>query len=126
MTHPQTTLFGRRTLLKGAAGLSLAALASAAAAVVAVAGGGSSSKTLKMLYFGEQTAATELQNRLQPEISKLDPEHQVRDRRDQRHGLERLPGQGPHPGRRRHPAGHHQRRDRGAAVDGAEGAGRPS
>ena len=31
MTHPQTTLFSRRTLLKGAAGLSLAALASAAA-----------------------------------------------------------------------------------------------
>ena len=58
MTHPQTTLFGRRTLLKGAAGLSLAALASAAACGGGGggdSGGGSSSKTLKMLYFGEQT-----------------------------------------------------------------------
>ena len=55
MTHPQNTLFGRRTLLKGAAGLSLAALASAAACGGGGdSGGGSSSKALKMLYFGEQ------------------------------------------------------------------------
>lgn len=74
MTHPQLD-FGRRTLLKGAAGLSLAALVGAATTACSGSsgGGGSSSKTLKMLYFGEQSAATELQNRLQPEITKLDP-----------------------------------------------------
>ena len=75
MTHPQPALFGRRTLLKGAAGLGLAGLLGAATACGGGgdSGGGSSSKTLKMLYFGEQSAATELQNRLQPAITKLDP-----------------------------------------------------
>ena len=72
MTHPYDNPFARRTLLKGAAGLSLAGLLGAATAC-GNSGGGSSSKTLTMLYFGEQSAATELQNRLQPEISKLDP-----------------------------------------------------
>ena len=72
MTHPYDNPFARRTLLKGAAGLSLAGLLGAATAC-GNSGGGSSSKTLTMLYFGEQKAATELQNRLQPEISKLDP-----------------------------------------------------
>ena len=65
--------FSRRTLLKGgAAGLTLAALG-AGAACGRGGGSGSGSKTLKMLYFGEQSQATELQNRLQPEITKLDP-----------------------------------------------------
>jgi multiple sugar transport system substrate-binding protein len=75
MTHPQPALFGRRTLLKGAAGLGLAGLLGAATTACGGngSGGGSSSKTLKMLYFGEQSAATELQNRLQPAITKLDP-----------------------------------------------------
>lgn len=64
--------FGRRALLKGgAAGLTLAALGTSAAC--GRGGSGSGSKTLKMLYFGEQSQATELQNRLQPEITKLDP-----------------------------------------------------
>ena len=64
--------FSRRTLLKAGAGsLTLAALGSSAACGSG-SGSGSSSKTLKMLYFGEQSAATELQNRLQPEIAKLD------------------------------------------------------
>lgn len=72
MTQPQLN-FGRRSLLKGAAGLSLAALVSAATtACNGNSAGGSSSKTLKMLYFGEQSAADELQKRLQPEITKLD------------------------------------------------------
>src|SRR4051812_11334763 len=70
MTQPQLN-FGRRSLLKGAAGLSLAALVSAATACNS--SGGSSSKTLKLLYFGEQSAADELEKRLQPEITKLDP-----------------------------------------------------
>ena len=62
--------FTRRTLLKaGAGGLSLAALGGLSACG---GGSGSSSKTLKMLYFGEQAQATELQNRLRPEIAKLD------------------------------------------------------
>ena len=71
MTQPQLN-FGRRSLLKGAAGLSLAALVSAAA-TACNSSGGSSSKTLKLLYFGEQSAADELEKRLQPEITKLDP-----------------------------------------------------
>lgn len=72
MTHPQLAL-GRRSLLKGAAGLSLAALVSAATTACNSNSAGSSSKTLKMLYFGEQSAATELQKRLQVQITKLDP-----------------------------------------------------
>ena len=72
MTQPQLN-FGRRSLLKGAAGLSLAALVSAATTACNSSGGSSSSKTLKLLYFGEQSAADELEKRLQPEITKLDP-----------------------------------------------------
>jgi multiple sugar transport system substrate-binding protein len=70
-THP----FSRRTLLRaGVGGLAAAALASAAACSSSGGGGGGggSSKKLKMLYFGEQAQATQLQNRLQPEITKLD------------------------------------------------------
>jgi multiple sugar transport system substrate-binding protein len=63
--------FSRRTMLKaGVGGLSLAALGGLSAC--GGSGGGSSSKTLKMLYFGEQAQATQLQNRLRPEIAKLD------------------------------------------------------
>jgi multiple sugar transport system substrate-binding protein len=69
--HSPGSSIARRTLLKaGAGGLTLAALAELAAC--GNSGGGSSSKTLKMLYFGEQASATELQNRLQPQITKLD------------------------------------------------------
>ena len=70
-THP----FSRRTLLRaGVGGLAAAALASAAACSSSGGGGGGggSSKKLKMLYFGQQAQATQLQNRLQPEITKLD------------------------------------------------------
>ena len=69
--HPPGSAIARRTLLKaGAGGLGLAALADLAAC--GNSGGGSSSKKLKMLYFGEQAQATQLQNRLQPQITKLD------------------------------------------------------
>jgi multiple sugar transport system substrate-binding protein len=105
--HSPGGSIARRTVLKAGAagGLGLAALADLAAC--GNNGGGSSSKSLKMLYFGEQAAATQLQNRLQPQISKL--HHQVRDLRHQRHRLERLPREGAHPDRGRDPAGHHQR-----------------
>ena len=66
--HPPGSSIARRTLLKvGAGGLGLAALADLAAC--GNSDGGSSSKKLKMLYFGEQAQATQLQNRLQPQIT---------------------------------------------------------
>ena len=60
----------RRTLLRlGGAGLAATGLGSLAAC-----GGssGSGSGTITMLYFGQQSAATTLQNQLQPQIAKLD------------------------------------------------------
>jgi multiple sugar transport system substrate-binding protein len=70
--HPLGNHIDRRTLLKGAVGLGLAGLTGTAAACGGGGGGGASSTTLKMLYFGEQAQATELQNRLQPQVTKLD------------------------------------------------------
>ena len=62
----------RRTLLKlGGAGVGLAGLASLAACAPASSSGGGSG-TIKMLYFGQQSAATSLQKALQPAITKLD------------------------------------------------------
>lgn len=61
----------RRTLLKlGGAGFALAGLGSLTAC--SSAGGGDSSGTVKMLYFGEQSAATALQKAIGPKIQKLD------------------------------------------------------
>jgi ABC-type glycerol-3-phosphate transport system substrate-binding protein len=63
----------RRTLLKwGGTGVSLAALASLAACSSGSGGGGAAGGTVKMLYFGQQSAATALQKALQPQIQKLD------------------------------------------------------
>lgn len=57
----------RRTLLKlTGAGIGLAGLAGTTAC------SGGSSKNLKMLLFGDQKQATQLQQRLQPAVSKLD------------------------------------------------------
>ncbi|TDF97453.1 sugar ABC transporter substrate-binding protein [Arthrobacter terricola] len=55
----------------GGAGLAAAGLASLAACSSA-AGSASSGGTIKMLFFGQQSAATALQNALQPQISQLD------------------------------------------------------
>ncbi|GAB3614909.1 ABC transporter substrate-binding protein [Humibacter ginsengisoli] len=65
----------RRTLLKlGGAGLAMTGLASLAACSSTGGGGGgkSASATLKMLYFGQQSAANTLQKALQPQIKKID------------------------------------------------------
>ncbi|GAA4156628.1 ABC transporter substrate-binding protein [Leifsonia shinshuensis] len=74
MTNTFGPAIDRRTLLKlGGAGLALTGLASLAACSTAGAGGGTNaSGTIKMLYFGDQKAATALQNTLQPQIKKLD------------------------------------------------------
>ncbi|WP_243065183.1 sugar ABC transporter substrate-binding protein [Humibacter sp. RRB41] len=63
----------RRTLFKfGGAGLAITGLASLAACSSTSGGGTNSSATLKMLYFGEQKAATTIQKALQPQIKKID------------------------------------------------------
>ena len=64
----------RRTLLKlGGTGLALTGLASLAACSSSGDGGGkNASATLKMLYFGQQSAATTLQKALEPQIKKID------------------------------------------------------
>lgn len=65
----------RRTLIKlGGTGLALTTLASLAACSTGGGGGGgtNASGTITMLYFGDQKAATTLQNALQPQIKKLD------------------------------------------------------
>jgi ABC-type glycerol-3-phosphate transport system substrate-binding protein len=64
----------RRTLLKlGGTGLALTGLASLAACSSSGGGGGTNaSATLKMLYFGDQKAATTIQKALQPQIKKID------------------------------------------------------
>ncbi|HET7723074.1 MAG TPA: sugar ABC transporter substrate-binding protein [Propionibacteriaceae bacterium] len=69
-----TTGLNRRTLLKlGGAGLATAGLGSLAACSPSKGSSGSGgSKTINMLYFGQQSSATALQNALQPQISKLD------------------------------------------------------
>ena len=62
----------RRTLLKlGGAGLATVGLGSLGACSSS-SSGGSGSKTINMLYFGQQSSATSLQNALQPQITKLD------------------------------------------------------
>lgn len=66
---------GRRDLIKlggiGLAGLSLAGLGTSLVGC-SPAGAGSSSGTLTMLYFGDQKAATTLQNALQPKVKTVD------------------------------------------------------
>lgn len=67
----------RRTLLKiGGTGLALTGLGALSACSATSAGAGTSSKnasaTLKMLYFGQQSAATTLQKALEPQIKKID------------------------------------------------------
>ncbi|BDZ40144.1 ABC transporter substrate-binding protein [Microbacterium suwonense] len=68
-------LLGRRDLMKlggiSLAGLSLAGLG-AGLTGCAPSGGESGAGTLSMLYFGDQKAATTLQNALQPKIKKID------------------------------------------------------
>lgn len=73
MTNAFRTVVDRRTLLKlGAAGFASAGLASLAGCSSGGAGGASGPRTIKMLYFGQQSAATTLQKSLQPQIKKLD------------------------------------------------------
>lgn len=67
----------RRTLLKlGGAGLAMTGLASLAACSSTSGGSSTSTRnekaTIKMLYFGAQSAATALQTALQPRVKKLD------------------------------------------------------
>ncbi|MCL2514972.1 MAG: sugar ABC transporter substrate-binding protein [Microbacteriaceae bacterium] len=64
----------RRTLLKlGGAGAALTGLAALTACTASGGAGGSgSSGALKMLYFGQQSAATTLQKALEPQIKKID------------------------------------------------------
>lgn len=65
----------RRTLLKfsGAAGLAAAGMASLSGCSGSGGSSGSSSGgTIKMLYFGQQSAATALQKALQPKLKKID------------------------------------------------------
>src|SRR6185437_14750986 len=67
----------RRTLLKlGGTGLALTGVGALSACSATSAGAGTSSKnasaTLKMLYFGQQSAATTLQKALEPQIKKID------------------------------------------------------
>lgn len=67
--------FDRRTLLKlGGSGLALAGLATLAACSSTSGGGGGAkaSGTVKMLYFGAQSAATALQKALEPKVKQLD------------------------------------------------------
>lgn len=62
----------RRTLLKlGGTGLALTGVASLAACSSS-GGGGNASGPLKMLYFGDQKAATTIQKALEPQIKKID------------------------------------------------------
>jgi len=71
-------VMGRRDLLRlGGYGLATAALVGMGAGLTGCApsggsGGGSKTGTLTMLYFGDQKAATTLQNALQPKIKKID------------------------------------------------------
>lgn len=69
MTGLNPTLSRRSLLQVGGAGLGLASLAALAGCSSA---GASSGGTLKMLYFGDQKSATALQQRLQPQVRKLD------------------------------------------------------
>ena len=63
----------RRTLLKLGGGAGLASVGLGALAGCGSSNSsGSGSKTINMLYFGQQSAATKLQNALQPAITKLD------------------------------------------------------
>jgi len=72
MTNRINTPLDRRTLFKiGGAGLAAAGLTSLTGCSTFAAGSGSTG-TIKMLYFGQQSAATALQNALQPQIAKLD------------------------------------------------------
>ena len=71
-------VLGRRDLLRlGGYGLASAALVGMGASLTGCApsaggGGGATSGTLTMLYFGDQKAATTLQNALQPKVKKID------------------------------------------------------
>lgn len=68
-----TGAMDRRTLLKLGGGASLASLGLGSLAGCSKgSGSGSSSGPIKMLYFGQQSAATTLQKALQPQIAKLD------------------------------------------------------
>ncbi|MFT4122256.1 MAG: sugar ABC transporter substrate-binding protein [Microbacteriaceae bacterium] len=70
MSNGLSAPISRRTLFQwGGAGLALAGIGTLAACSTS---GGSSSGTIKMLYFGEQSAATTLQKAIQPAITKLD------------------------------------------------------
>ncbi|MDY1005052.1 MULTISPECIES: ABC transporter substrate-binding protein [unclassified Curtobacterium] len=72
MTNGFSTPIDRRTLFKfGGAGLALAGIGSLAACSTS-GGGGSGSGTVKMLYFGEQSAASALQKAIEPKIKRLD------------------------------------------------------
>ena len=63
----------RRTLVKfGGAGLALAGTASLAACSSGGEDTASTSGTIKMLYFGEQSAATALQKAIEPKVKALD------------------------------------------------------
>lgn len=74
MNGSSSPIMGRRTLLKlGGAGVALAGLAPLAACSSSGGGGGTSgSATLKMLYFGQQSAATTIQNALLPKVKAID------------------------------------------------------
>jgi len=74
MTGSSGVTMDRRTLLKlGGAGVALTGLASLAACSSSVSvGGAKGSGALKMLYFGQQSAATTLQKALEPQIKKID------------------------------------------------------
>ncbi|WP_439692650.1 ABC transporter substrate-binding protein [Curtobacterium sp. SP.BCo] len=72
MANGFSTPIDRRTLFQfGAAGLALAGVGSLAACSTAGSGGGATG-TIKMLYFGEQSAATALQKAIEPKIRQLD------------------------------------------------------
>src|SRR6185437_14327075 len=76
----------RRDLLRlgglGLAGLALAGvgtgLAGCAPTTPGSGGSGSTTGTLNMLYFGDQKAATTLQNSLQPQVKKIDKDLSIK------------------------------------------------
>lgn len=69
MTNGIAPAMDRRALLKlGGAGIAALGLGP----LTACSGSGSGSDTIKMLYFGQQNAATALQKKLQPQVTKLD------------------------------------------------------
>lgn len=75
---PLNAPLDRRTALKlGGGGLGLLSLAALAGCSAAGSSSSGATGTLKMLYFGDQKSATALQQRLLPQIQKLDKKSSI-------------------------------------------------